>query len=131
MAQWQSVLPSCELKPGQVKELSWQDNDILLLRTLAGQCLAISAYCPHQGNYIPNGLPPGAPLDKLLIKEELNCPYHGWRFNGAGQCTHIPQGQRVPGIIKQGKAVMRSWQVREQNNQIQLQAEVSSTPREN
>lgn len=122
MAQWQNVLSSSDLKPGQVKELSWQGNDILLFRTHAGLCLAINAYCPHQGNYMPNGLPPGATLDKLLVQDELNCPYHGWRFNGAGQCTYIPQGQRVPNPIRQGKPVIRSWPVREDKNHIQLHA---------
>ncbi|MFT4826674.1 MAG: 3-ketosteroid 9alpha-monooxygenase subunit A [Halioglobus sp.] len=120
MKQWQNVLASSDLQPGQVLEISLQGNDLLVYRTLAGDCQAINAYCPHQGNYIPNGLPPGTPLTELLIQEELRCPYHGWRFNGVGQCTHIPQGQRVPGIIKQGKPVIKSWAVLEENGQIQL-----------
>ncbi len=123
MTQWQNVLPSCELQPEQVLEISWQGHDLLLYRTHSGKCHATSAYCPHQGNYIPNGLPPGTPLAKLLVGDELSCPYHGWRFNGVGQCTHIPQGQRVPAVIKQGKAVIRSWPVQEENGQIQLRSE--------
>jgi phenylpropionate dioxygenase-like ring-hydroxylating dioxygenase large terminal subunit len=29
----------------------------------------------------------------------IECPYHGWRYNGSGQCVHIPtlrQGSRIP-----------------------------------
>ena len=24
-------------------------------------------------------------------KGDIVCPYHGWEFNGEGQCTHNPQ----------------------------------------
>ncbi|MEO1183133.1 MAG: Rieske 2Fe-2S domain-containing protein, partial [Cyanobacteria bacterium J06636_28] len=39
--------------------------------------------CPHRL----------APLSEGRINEagQLECPYHGWAFSGAGQCEHIPQ----------------------------------------
>ena len=113
-------MPAADLQPGAVVEFSWQENDLLLYRTDSGRCVAITAYCPHQGNYMPNGLIPGETLSKLLIEDELLCPFHGWRFNSVGQCTHIPQGQRVPAIIRHGKPVIRTWQLRERGRQIQI-----------
>lgn len=113
-------MPSAALAPGDVVEMTWQGEDLLLYRTAAGECQALTAYCPHMGNYIPNGLAPGKPLAALLEQQELRCPYHGWRFNGAGQCTHIPQGQRVPEGVKQGRAVARSWRIRERQQHIQI-----------
>jgi phenylpropionate dioxygenase-like ring-hydroxylating dioxygenase large terminal subunit len=72
------------------------------------------------GNYMPNGLAPREPLTELLYEDELRCPFHGWRFNGEGQCTHIPQGQPVPVMVKQGRAVARYWLIREEDGQIQI-----------
>ena len=120
MSEWQDLMPSAQLEPSAVVEVSWQGSDLLLYRTQAGKCAAISAYCPHQGNYIPNGLAPGQALTTLLVQDELRCPFHGWRFNGAGQCTHIPQGQRIPEPVKRGRPVIRHWRVREKNQQIQI-----------
>ncbi len=119
---WENLLPSARLAIGDVTEINWQGEDLLLFRTASGDCKAISAYCPHMGNYIPNGLAPEQALSALLEGEELRCPFHDWRFNGEGQCTHIPQGQRVPAAVSEGKAVTRSWRVREQGQSIQIAA---------
>jgi 3-ketosteroid 9alpha-monooxygenase subunit A len=113
-------MPGAQLAPGQVVETTWRDEDLLLYRTQTGECVAITAYCPHMNNYMPNGLAPGTPLAALLVHDELCCPYHGWRFNGEGRCTHIPQGQRVPPAVSRGRAVARSWPVREQGRYIQI-----------
>ena len=120
MTSWETLLSSAALAPGEVREISWQEDDLLLYRSADGRCHAITAYCPHMGNYIPNGLAPGKSLATLLENDELRCPFHGWRFNGDGQCTRIPQGQRVPPLVRQGKPIARSWRVREHKQQIQI-----------
>lgn len=114
-------MPSALLGSGEVVETEWQGEDLLLYRTAAGDCRAITAYCPHMGNYIPNGLPAGRPLTELLQQDELRCPYHGWRFNEKGQCTHIPQGQAVPVAVRKGRAVARCWRIREEGQKIQIE----------
>ncbi|CAK8992412.1 unnamed protein product [Durusdinium trenchii] len=38
--------------------------------------------CPHRRVRLSEG---------RLEGSELQCPYHGWTFNGQGQCTRIPQ----------------------------------------
>ena len=120
MTKWRDLMPGSALVAGAVAEIEWQGNDLLVYRTKAGLCQAITAYCPHMGNYMPNGLPPGTPLAALLELEEVRCPYHGWRFNGAGQCTHIPQGQPIPAAVGRGRAVARSWRIRERGEHIQI-----------
>ena len=120
MTKWHDLLPGAELAPGDVVEAEWQGEDLLLYRTSAGECHAITAYCPHMGNYIPNGLAPREPLTELLYEDELRCPFHGWRFSGEGRCTHIPQGQPIPVMVKQGRPVARYWLIREEDGQIQI-----------
>lgn len=120
MSHWRDILPAVKLARGDVVEVSLDDHDLLVYRTDQGELAALTAYCPHMGNYIPNGLAPGKPMASLLAVDELRCPYHGWRFNADGQCTHVPQGQRVPAAVQSGARVARSWKIREFGGQIQL-----------
>ena len=122
MSTWHTLIRSERLPPGAVIEICWEGNDLLIYRTAKGALGALTAYCPHMGNYIPNGLAPGQPLASLLVAEALRCPYHGWCFDGEGRCTHIPQGQRVPEVVRRGGRVARNWRVREHDSQIQLRA---------
>ncbi|MEB3327330.1 MAG: Rieske 2Fe-2S domain-containing protein [Synechococcus sp.] len=51
----------------------------------ASQWRAFVDVCPHRQ----------VPLSEGRINErgELECPYHGWSFNGKGHCTTIPQAE--------------------------------------
>lgn len=126
MAHWQNIMASSELAAGEVKEVEWQGQDLLLYRLASGECRATSAWCPHMRNYLPNGLPPATPLSALLSNDVLTCPWHGWRFDGLGHCTHLPAGQRVPQKVARGEIIMRCWTVREHKKMIQLGAEIQS-----
>ena len=54
-------MPGSALVAGAVAEIEWQGNDLLVYRTKAGLCQAITAYCPHMapGNALiyPRGNP--------------------------------------------------------------------------
>lgn len=59
------------------------DESIALFRDASGTMHAISDRCPHRF----------APLSQgRVIGEALQCPYHGLRFDGQGQCVHNPHG---------------------------------------
>jgi phenylpropionate dioxygenase-like ring-hydroxylating dioxygenase large terminal subunit len=65
-------------QPVQVKVLGEQ---IALFRTDTG-VHALADLCVHRG----------APLSKGKLKDQcIVCPYHGWEYNEAGECKHIPQ----------------------------------------
>ena len=60
---------------------------VVLYRTQSGQVVALRDRCPHRH----------APLSKgVLVGDELQCRYHGFRFNGAGACTAIPGERAIP-----------------------------------
>jgi phenylpropionate dioxygenase-like ring-hydroxylating dioxygenase large terminal subunit len=61
---------------------------VVLYRDLSGQAVALSDRCPHRF----------APLHRGRIHQGvLECPYHGLRFDGSGQCVHNPHGDgRIP-----------------------------------
>ena len=37
--------------------------------------------CPHRNAPLSSG---------RIINGEIECPYHGWKFNGQGKLTHLP-----------------------------------------
>lgn len=55
--------------------------DVVLFRDAAGQAHALSDVCCHRGGALHRGELKGGCIA---------CPYHGWEFNTAGQCTKIP-----------------------------------------
>src|SRR5262245_52565986 len=48
---------------------------VALFRDSGGKARAISALCPHRGANLGAGKVAG---------DTLQCPFHGWRFNGEG-----------------------------------------------
>jgi len=56
--------------------------DLVLFRDSDGAARCISNVCPHRGSSLADG---------TLYKDgTLACPFHGWRFNGSGECTLVP-----------------------------------------
>ncbi len=57
------------------------DKPLVLYRGPKNRALALEDRCLHRG----------APLSAGRVSEgELQCPYHGWRYNAAGELAHIP-----------------------------------------
>jgi 3-ketosteroid 9alpha-monooxygenase subunit A len=121
---WTTLFGSGELPGGRVVEVVHDGADLLVYRTERGALRALEAWCPHMGNYMPNGLPQGnlsgRDLSTLLHGEELVCPFHDWRFDGRGRCSGLPTGQRQPARVAAGQRIMKSWHIREQDGVIQI-----------
>src|ERR1700729_1203759 len=78
---WYYALPSASLKRGQMKPKLLLNEPILFGRDNAGKAFALRDICPHRAMPLSFGRFDG---------REVECCYHGWRFNGEGACTHIP-----------------------------------------
>lgn len=78
---WYYALPSAQLKPGQILAREFLGEPVVLGRTQSGQVFALRDICPHRAVPLSAGRFDG---------QEIECCYHGWRFNGEGQCTLIP-----------------------------------------
>ena len=62
---------------------------VVLFRDSSGVVKCLEDRCPHRSAPLSGG---------LVINGRIECPYHGWQFDGQGQCAHVPtntEGQRV------------------------------------
>lgn len=55
--------------------------DLVLWRDREGTAKLLPATCPHRGASMAGG---------RVIDGEIECPWHGFRFDGSGQCTLLP-----------------------------------------
>lgn len=105
---WYYALPSSGLRPGKMVHKTLLGEPVLLGRTDAGRVFALRDICPHRGIPLSYGAFDG---------REVECPYHGWKFNPEGRCTVIPslvEGQDFePSRIK-----ARSYPVEETQGNI-------------
>ena len=98
---WYPLSWSTDLKPGIIRDVCFWQQNIALFRTQSGMLQALENACLHKGVELHKGTIEG---------ERVVCPYHGWEFDGEGNCLHIPylpEGQVCP------KARIRSYPVRE------------------
>jgi len=78
---WYFALPSKRLKPGRTVGVTLLGEPLLLGRARDGRAFALAGLCPHRGVPLSHGRFDGG---------EIECCYHGWRFNTEGRCTTIP-----------------------------------------
>jgi phenylpropionate dioxygenase-like ring-hydroxylating dioxygenase large terminal subunit len=78
---WYYSIPGAQLKPGKMVAKQLLGEPIVFGRTLNGEIFALRDICPHRAVPLSCGNFNGA---------EIECAYHGWRFDTAGQCKLIP-----------------------------------------
>jgi phenylpropionate dioxygenase-like ring-hydroxylating dioxygenase large terminal subunit len=69
-------------KPGDYIVSDLGPESILMVRQGDGRMRAFYNVCPHRGTRLLAG-PDGHAAT-------VTCPYHGWQFNAAGECTSVP-----------------------------------------
>ncbi len=87
---WQPVFHAAELAAGQALPLRILGEDFTIYRGASGAPFVIDAACPHRAMPMHAGWVEG---------DEIRCFYHGWKFDGAGQCTEQP-AERPPFCAK-------------------------------
>jgi phenylpropionate dioxygenase-like ring-hydroxylating dioxygenase large terminal subunit len=100
---WYYAMPSRRLRQRATLAKVMLGEPILIGRDTAGAPFALHDPCPHRGMPLSAGRFDG---------REVECCYHGWRFDTRGQCTSIPS--LVPGqAFTPARIRVRSYPVRE------------------
>ena len=78
---WQPIYHSHELLTGRAVPIRILCEDFTLYRGESGKSCVVSARCAHRGMPLHPGWVEG---------DEIRCFYHGWKYDGEGQCTEQP-----------------------------------------
>ena len=89
---WQPVAISAGLEKGTARPLRVLSEDLTLYRSQIGNTYLVGGRCAHRCVELHLGWVEG---------EEIRCMYHGWRYDGRGQCTEMPAEKRGrPDLVK-------------------------------
>ncbi len=102
---WYAVAQSTEVTNKPVGVVLWEAA-IVLFRDRAGTVHALEDRCPHRQVKLSQG---------EVVAGELECVYHGWRFDPSGACSHVPYlaaDQKLP------TCTLKTYPVREQDGFI-------------
>lgn len=78
---WHPVFISDDLKPGQAAPLKVMSQELTLYRGEDGVARILEGRCAHRGLLLSVGKIEG---------NCVRCRYHGWSFDGSGQCVEQP-----------------------------------------
>lgn len=99
---WYCLLGSADLPAGEVRSVIAVERELVVFRTADGTPAVLDAHCPHLGAHLGGG---------AVVDGHVQCPYHGWRFDGTGSCVEVPYSEaRIP-----ARACLPSYPVREQD----------------
>jgi len=114
--QWFIACRSSELKR-QPLARRIQGTPVVVFRTEQGKPAALLDRCPHRN----------VPLSAGTVRgEELECRYHGWRFDCAGECVAIPG--LVSGETKLRSRKAASFATREVDGFVWVYSTPEATP---
>src|SRR6266545_767097 len=78
---WHPVYRAKDLAPGQAAPVRIMNEDFTLYRGASGTPHLVDFRCAHRGTQLSIG----------WVEEDcIRCRYHGWMFDGSGQCVDQP-----------------------------------------
>jgi len=93
---------SDEIPPEGLLTRTFMGQEVVVFRTGSGRACAVEAYCPHLGAHLGYG--------GKVNEEVIQCPFHGFQYDGMGACVRTGYDSPVPPNAK-----LRTWPLCEQN----------------
>ncbi len=104
---WYGLCQSAELAAGEVRPLRYFGRELVAFRGEDGGARVFAAHCPHLGAHLGYG--------GRVEGDGIRCPFHGWRFDGAGCLVEVPQLGKTPPPVH-----AKSYPVRECNGFVHV-----------
>lgn len=104
---WFQVGWSDEIGTGAVHRMTYFGRDLVAWRAQSGRLVVMDAYCEHLGAHLGHG--------GHVVGEAIQCPFHGWQWDGDGRNVCIPYEPRP----NRGRR-MRTYPVVERNQSVYL-----------
>jgi phenylpropionate dioxygenase-like ring-hydroxylating dioxygenase large terminal subunit len=83
---WHPLLQAQDLQAAP-RPLQLLGRRLVLWRDDQGEPVLMHDQCPHRGAQLSLG---------RVVGSGIECPYHGWRFDGQGRCVAVPA---LPGFV--------------------------------
>lgn len=110
---WYALALSSQIARKAAARVETAFGPIALVRGADGKIFALSDICPHRGAQLSKG--------RVAIEADgapsVECPYHGWRFDGLGRCREIPAANPSETALHAGIAT-RSFHVVERHGLV-------------
>ena len=78
---WMPVATAGEMRDRWTKRVRIMGEDLVLFKDRSSKFGLIGEFCPHRRASLAYGIPE---------TDGIRCPYHGWKFDGTGQCLDQP-----------------------------------------
>lgn len=85
---WHGIAFSSDLAVGDVQPVRMLGRDFVVFRGEDGRAGVLDAYCPHLGAHLGYG--------GQVVGNDIQCPFHHWRWSREGNCSAIPYSDRIP-----------------------------------
>jgi phenylpropionate dioxygenase-like ring-hydroxylating dioxygenase large terminal subunit len=90
---WYPALMATRVPSRRPVFLKIADVAMVLFRDTSGEVVALDNTCVHRGGFLSHG--------RCDFAGTVSCPYHGWVYDGSGQCVAVlgegPES-RIPGM---------------------------------
>jgi len=86
---WFAVQFADKLKPDMMLPFELFGESWVLFRDAQGRAACVRDECAHRACPLSAG---------SCVDGEIQCAYHGWKFNGTGECTDMPSTKFCRGI---------------------------------
>lgn len=84
---WFQIGWSDEWELGEVRPLRYFGRDLVSYRGRSGALVVLDAHCPHLGAHLGHG--------GTVVDDDIECPFHGWRWSAEGVNVDIPYSDRT------------------------------------
>jgi phenylpropionate dioxygenase-like ring-hydroxylating dioxygenase large terminal subunit len=88
---WYAITTSAEVLQGRTLSITRMGEELAVWRDRHGAVHVMVDRCPHRGAKLTHG---------HVEDDGLRCVYHGWLYNGAGECIDIPSEGSACSFLK-------------------------------